>query len=366
MTYGRPERLAPPHSPAPTVIVEVVQWRWLALLPACAIAFAQPDDEIRKILTARIGDPQKKGMIAATIDGDGHRRVVAVGDVRPDSLFEIGSVTKVFTTLLLADMVERAEVSLDDPVAKYLPEGVRVPGGITLRQLAMHTSGLPRVPTNLSPKTLANPYVEYTPAKLYDFLNTYKLTRAPGEKWEYSNLGAGLLGHALARRAGLDYGTLVRFRIANPLDMTSTYTVLPEWLKSRAVKGHNALGQPVSNWDWDALAGAGALWSGADDMLDFVAANLGQKKSGLAPAMAAMQKGRVSVGGEIGQSLGWHTLTHNGADIFWKDGATFGFSSFIAFDPKTGRGVVVLCDAIGSVADIGFHLLDPSIPLRSE
>jgi len=343
-----------------------VHWRWLALLPACAIAFAQPDDDIRKILSGRIGDPQKKGMIAATIDGDGRRRVIAAGDVRPDSLFEIGSVTKVFTVLLLADMAERAEVGLDDAVSKYLPESVRVPGAITLRQLAMHTSGLPRVPNNLSPKTLANPYVDYTPAKLYDFLNAYKLPRPPGEKWEYSNLGAGLLGHVLARRAGMDYGTLVRFRIANELDMTSTYTVLPEWLQPRAVKGHNALGQPVSNWDWDALAGAGALWSGADDLLNLLAANLGQKKSGLAPAMAAMQKGRVPVANGIGQSLGWHTLTTTGGDLFWKDGATFGFSSFIGFDPKTGRGVVVLSDAIGGVADIGFHLLDSRIPLRSE
>jgi serine-type D-Ala-D-Ala carboxypeptidase/endopeptidase len=343
-----------------------VHWRWLALIPACAIAFAQPDDDIRKILTGRIADPQKKGMIAATIDGDGRRRIVAVGDVRPDSLFEIGSVTKVFTSLLLADMSERAEVSLDDPLAKYLPEGVHVPGPITLRQLAMHTSGFPRVPTNLSPKTLANPYVDYTPAKLYDFLNTYKLPRPPGEKWDYSNLGAGLLGHILARRAGIDYGTLVRLRIANPLDMTSTYTVVPDWLKPRAVKGHNVLGQPVSNWDWDALAGAGALWSSADDLLNFLAANLGQKKSGLAPAMAAMQKGRVPVANDIGQSLGWHTLTRNGADIFWKDGATFGFSSFLAFDPKTGRGVVILSDTAGSVADIAFHLLDPRLPLRSE
>jgi len=343
-----------------------VYWRWLALLPVCAIAFAQPDDEIRKILTARIADPQKKGMIAATIDGDGRRRIVTAGDVRADSLFEIGSVTKVFTSLLLADMAERAEVGLDDPIAKYLPEGVHAPGPITLRQLAMHTSSLPRVPTNLSPKTLANPYVDYTPAKLYDFLNTYKLTRPPGEKWEYSNLGAGLLGHILARRAGIEYGSLVRLRIANELDMTSTYTILPAWLKDRAVKGHNALGQPVANWDWDALAGAGALWSGADDLLNFLAANLGQKKSGLAPAMAAMQKGRVPVGNGIGQSLGWHTLTRNGADIFWKDGGTFGFTSFLAFDPKKGSGVVVLSDTFGDVSDIGLHLIDPSIPVRSK
>ena len=154
------------------------------------------------------------------------RRVVAYGslnqgDPRPlngDTIFEIGSVTKVFTSLLLADMVQRGEVALADPVAKYLPADVKVPerGGrvITLVDLSTHTSGLPRMPSNFHPKDPANPYADYTVEQLYQFLSSYQLTRDIGSQFEYSNLGGGLLGQALARRAGMDYEALVRSRIA--------------------------------------------------------------------------------------------------------------------------------------------------------
>jgi serine-type D-Ala-D-Ala carboxypeptidase/endopeptidase len=264
--------------------------------------------------------------------------------------------------------VERGEVALHDPVSKYLPEGVKVPQRgprpITLEDLATHMSGLPRVATNLSPKNLLNPYAGYTAERLYEFLRTYTLPREPGSKWEYSNLGAGLLGHVLARRAGMDYETLVRLRICGPLDMTSTWVNVPPEAQSRAVAGHNRALQPIVNWDFDVLAGAGALWSDAGDMLEFAAANLGQKKSGLAPAMAAMLKVRKETGmGKMGQALGWQTLQREEGDLIWKDGGTFGFSSFIGFDPRNKRGVVVLSDAGAAVVDLGFHLLDPRSPL---
>jgi D-alanyl-D-alanine-carboxypeptidase/D-alanyl-D-alanine-endopeptidase len=372
---GEPRSLhAPLHRPPLSVksasgYCRSVQWLCLILFFSGAIAFAQPDDEIRRILSDRIErDHQSLGMVVGIIDGDG-RRIVAQGDVRPDSLFEIGSITKVFTALLLADMAERGEVALSDPVTKYLPDGVKAPQRgrpMTLEDLSTHMSGLPRLPTNLSPRTLANPYVDYTPAKLYDFLGSYKLERESGAKWEYSNLAAGLLGHLLARRAGMDYDTMVRLRICGPLGMTSTVGVMPPELRPRAATGHNALLQPVRNWDWDALAGAGALWSSASDMLDFVDANLGKKKSGLAPAMAAMLKVRYPIGGNVGQALGWQTFTRDGVELFWKDGGTFGFASFVGFDPKSGRGVVVLSDAftLPGVSDIGMHLLDARNPLR--
>jgi serine-type D-Ala-D-Ala carboxypeptidase/endopeptidase len=168
----------------------------------------------------------------------GGRRIVAhgslaKGDKRPldgDTVFEIGSMTKVFTSLLLADMVRRGEVALADPVAKYLPAEVKVPerGGakITLQHLAMQTSALPRLPSNLNPKDANNPYADYTVQQLYEFLSSAELTRDIGSRYEYSNLGAGLLGHALARRAGTDYETLVRKSILDPLGMKSTSITL--------------------------------------------------------------------------------------------------------------------------------------------
>jgi CubicO group peptidase (beta-lactamase class C family) len=335
--------------------------RRFLLLPAAAIAFAQPDDEIRKLLSDRIDrDKKAKGIVVGLIDADGRRRIVAHGDVRPDSIFEVGSITKVFTALVLADMVQRAEVRLSDPVEKYLPEGVRMPRrgrDITLEDLATHMSGLPRLPTNVSPPNMADPYAAYTADGLYDFLRTYELTRDPGVKWEYSNVGSGLLGHVLARRAGADFESLVRLRICGPLDMMNTWVRLPRHLEERMTTGHSVQLLPVQAWNWDVLAGAGALRSDAADMLEFLAAAIGHKPSGLAPALAAMVSVRHPVTGDMGQAIGWNTVRRPAGEIFLKDGGTYGASTVIAFDPRRRTGVVVLSNAFGGVVDIGLRLI---------
>ena len=147
-------------------------------------------------------------------------------EVNGDTLFEIGSVTKTFTGLLLQDMVERGQMKLDDPVAKYLPTTVKMPTRngkeITLLQLATHTSGLPCMPDYIDPKRADDQDADFTVEKLYAFLSGYQLTRDPGAKWEYSNLGMGLLGHVIALKAGTDYESLVVERICRPLKMDST------------------------------------------------------------------------------------------------------------------------------------------------
>ena len=180
--------------------------------------------------------------------GSAHRLYgkLAKDDPRPlngDTLYEIGSITKVFTSLILADAVERGEVALTDPVAKFLPEKVKVPerGGrsITLQDLATHTSGLPRMPTNFSPKDPGNPFADYSVENMYAFLGGYQLTRDIGSQYEYSNLGAGLLGHALTLRTrSTDYESLVHARVLAPLDMTSTAVTLSPSMKSRLAAGH--------------------------------------------------------------------------------------------------------------------------------
>ncbi|MGO8731300.1 MAG: serine hydrolase [Terriglobia bacterium] len=338
-----------------------------------------PDSEIRKILVERVDTfHQGVGIVVGVIEPQG-RRVIAYGsvnqgDARPlngDTIFEIGSVTKVFTSLLLADMVQRGEVALADPVAKYLPADVRVPerGGrvITLVDLSTHTSGLPRLPSNLFPKDPANPYADYSAEQLYQFLSSYQLTRDIGSKFEYSNLGGGLLGHALARRAGMDYEALVRSRIAVPLGMDSTSITLSPDEKARLAVGHNDKLAPVPNWDFQVLAGCGALRSSVNDMLTFLAANLGYEKSPLAPAMAAMLSVRRPTGapglGEIG--LGWLIIKPSDNEIVWHNGGTFGYRSFIGYDAKTRAGVVVLSNTFTAtgVDDIGMHLLDSHSPL---
>jgi len=333
--------------------------------------------DIRAILADRIDvQHQGVGIVVGVIDSTG-RRVVAYGNtakggkpVDADSVFEIGSITKVFTSLLLADMVQRGEVALTDPVSKYLPANVKMPerGGkkITLVDLSTHTSGLPRLPSNLNPKDPANPYADYTVAQLYEFLSTVELTRDIGSKYEYSNLGGGLLGHVLALRAGSDYETLVRTRILQPLAMKSTAITLSKPMKERLATGHDPALQPVSNWHIPTLAGAGALRSTANDLLTFVGANLGIVKSPLAPSMAAMLATRRPTGiPSLDIALGWHISTHNEHEIVWHNGGTGGYRTWIGFDPKSRTGVVVLSNTstTAGVDDIGAHLLDPTIAL---
>ena len=359
----------------------------LAMIVSAASVWAQappnspvpPDSEIRKILVERIDSfHQGVGIVVGVVEPKG-RRVVAYGsldkgDPRPlngDTIFEIGSATKVFTSLLLADMVQRGEVALADPVAKYLPAEVKVPerGGraITLVDLSTHTSGLPRMPSNFNPKDPANPYADYTTELLFQFISSYQLTRDIGSQFEYSNLGGGLLGQALAHRAGVDYEALVRSRITGPLGMNSTGITLSPQMKARLAVGHNDKLVTVPNWDLPALAGAGALRSSVNDMLTFLAANLGYVKSPLAPAMAAMLSVRRPTGapggGEIG--LGWLITKPSEDEIVWHNGGTGGYRSFIGYDAKTRVGVVVLSNTFtaSGVDDIGMHLLDSHVPL---
>ena len=154
---------------------------------------------------------------------------------------------------------------------------------ITLEDLATHTSGLPRNPANLDAADPDNPYADYTVTQLYDFLASYELTTDPGSHFEYSNVGAALLGHALALRAGIPFEDLVRTRILEPLDMTSTGITLDPATAQRFVDGHDARGNVTSRFDMPVLAGAGALRSSVNDMLKFAAANLDPHGDDAAP-----------------------------------------------------------------------------------
>jgi CubicO group peptidase (beta-lactamase class C family) len=330
-------------------------------------------DEIREILVRRV-DHQKQavGIVVGIIEPNG-RRVVAYGHpangdprvVDGDTIFEIGSVSKVFTSLLLADMVNRNEVNLDDPAAKYLPD-VTLPERsgkpITLLDLSTHSSGLPPLPTNLKPTDPRNPYAGYAVDDLYQFISGYTLPRDPGSEFEYSNLGAGLLGHVLACRAGTDYESLIRRRITQPLSMPDTGITLSSSMEQRMATGHDAMLAPVANWDLPTLAGAGALRSSANDMLTFLEAFLGYRESPLAPAMRAMLDVRRPMG-KIEIGLAWFLL----GDGAWHSGATGGFRSFLGCEPTAGIGVVVLSNAATPIGvdDIGGHLLNQKVPLAN-
>lgn len=332
--------------------------------------------EIRSILENRIDVGKKAiGIVVGTIDDKG-RAVIGYGklaqdrDQKPDgdTVYEIGSITKVFTSLVLADMIERGEVKPDDPVAKFLPSTVTVPSRngrqITLLDLSMQISGLPRMPNNMKPADFANPYADYDPPKLYDFLSSYKLTRDIGEKYEYSNLAVGLLGHALALKAGLSYEELIRRRILEPLGMTSSSITLSEAQKAHLAPGYDAALKPVKNWDLNALQGAGALRSTANDMLKFLAANLELTDSPLKAALRRMRSVHRETGTpDLEIAMAWHVFHKFGTDIYWHNGGTAGYRTFAGFDPAKKTGVVVLCNTFFDTDDLGYHILNSQYPV---
>lgn len=289
--------------------------------------------------------------------------------INRETVFEIGSITKAFTGTLLADAARRGEVSLDDPVQKHLPADVHMPVGenrpITLRDLATHVSGLPRLPANLLPGDPTNPYANFTADELHKFLSAYTLPVKVGEKYAYSNLGAGLLGHVLGRVQGKSYEELVVERIAEPLGMSSTALTISADMRARLARGHNQHGKQVPNWDFAALAGCGAIRSTTSDMLRFLAANMGLIDSDLLPAMRDAWADPRDIGSEsVRVGLGWHTLGEGDRLIVWHNGRTGGYGSFCGFVPARKRGVVILANASVRIDDLGRHLLDESFPLE--
>jgi CubicO group peptidase (beta-lactamase class C family) len=341
------------------------------------------EEEVRRILVDRIDSRGQSVGIAVGLVAGSLRRVVAWGrvargDADPvsgDTIFELSSVTKVFTATLLADMAERGEVALAMPVSACLPATVKVPRRgdreITLIDLATHTSGLPRLPTNMPMTNPRDPYDGYGVGELYEFLATYELPRDIGADYEYSNLGYGLLAHALALRAGIDYEDLLRARICAPLGLGSTAVRLADDQRRRLAVGHNDRLEAVEGWDYGVMAGAAALKSTVHDQLRFLAAQLGHFPSPLASALPTLlSMRRRAAAANVETALGWHVVTHGGQEIVMQGGITGGYSSFLGYLPATGLGVVVLSNAMSlagprpGVDDIGMHLLVREFPLN--
>ena len=276
-----------------------------------------------------------------------------------DTLFEIGSVSKAFTGLILAKMVEDHTVTLSDPVQSLLGDSISVPKGereITLVDLSTHSSGLPRMPTNFAPKDPANPYADYTVEQMAKFLAGHKLRRQPGEKYEYSNLAVGLLGHALARKSDMPYEALLTKTICQPLALGDTVITLDEAHKARLAAGHDFDGRPAANWDLPTLAGAGAIRSTTADMLKFLAANLGLAHSPLEAAMRLSQQAQFKNPDGPDMALGWHW--NRDGKVIGHDGETAGYHAYVGFQPEKKIGVVVLAgSAVGQVNALGLALL---------
>jgi D-alanyl-D-alanine-carboxypeptidase/D-alanyl-D-alanine-endopeptidase len=341
-----------------------------------AVPMTAQEDPLRAALVNRIDVGRRgTGAVIGRLGPDGRRAFTVYGRLAADgptpgadTIFEIGSITKVFTALVLADMVERGEVTFETPVSQLLP-GVAVPSrngrAITLADLTTHTSGLPRLPTNLDATSLENPYARYRAADLYAFLAGHALSRDPGAHWEYSNLGAGLLGHALSMKAGVSYEELLRRRVLTPLAMADTTITIAPGQRARMATAHDGEGRPVAWWDFDALAGAGGVRSTAADMLTFAAAAMGGDTP-LEAAFARMTALRRPTGQAMTKQLaGWIAMPAADVELLAHDGGTAGFRSALMIDVAGKRAAVAWINGSEDVTDLAGHAVDARIPLRT-
>ncbi len=333
------------------------------------------DAAVKKLLVTRIDiDRRNLGIVVGIVSPSG-RRIISHGHMSltdsrspgADTVFEIGSVTKLFTSALLADMVQQGEVSLADSVFKYLPIQANPSNGtrtITLADLATHTAGLPLWPSNVpSTREGALAMASYRQDQLFEYLSSLPISEQVGRKWSYSNAGVGILGLALARRADSTYDKLVQSRITTPLKMKSTAQVLSESMKARIAEGSDAELHAAPRWDVPVLAGAGSLHSSANDMLTFLEA-LGDPNSPVGRILPTMLATRRE-GPGIPQALGWLIIPAGSpGDILTHIGGTLGFSSAVSYDPKSRTGVVVLSNTSSGVGDLARHILRPALPIN--
>jgi serine-type D-Ala-D-Ala carboxypeptidase/endopeptidase len=325
-------------------------------------------ERVKKAAQERIAADTYQTLVFGLVDGD-NTEIVTFGKLDNgnapdgDTVFEIGSITKSFTATLLAQAVLSGKVMLDAPVAQLLPD-FKIPSRagkeITLEQLGTQHSALPRLPSNMQPKDPADPYADYDTAKLKAFLADYQLLRDPGADYEYSNLGFGLLGYALAQVEHTTYGAMTDEQILKPLGMTMSGTVLSDTMRAHLAPGHDNTGSAMKNWDFDALAGAGAIRSTANDMLRYLKANMGIDQSPLTDAMKLAQQPRSDMTKTIRIGLAWMT-TRRG--IIWHNGETGGYHSFLGFTADGRHGVVILSNTAANFDDLGFATLVASAPL---
>lgn len=305
--------------------------------------------------------PRFPSLALAVVDDAGGSATLS-GRTPPTSatLFQIGSVTKVFTALVLARHVVRGELALDQPVAELLPSDWSWPAGasITLGELATHSSGLPRVPPGLWGKALGrdpDPYADLGAPELAAALARTSLRRRGRQR--YSNLGMGLLGHALAHHRGTSYAELVTSEVTAPLGMSDTVVERSEDQLARSATGHTRRGRArTTAWRFDALAGAGALWSTLDDMRVFVGAHISPPDDELGAAVRLATSPHLDASGGP-HGLGWiRSPGSRGPTTWFHNGGTAGFRSMIVVCPELRRGSVALANSDRSVDGLGLVL----------
>ena len=264
-----------------------------------------------------------------------------------DNIFEIGSITKVFTSTVLASLVQDKKIKLSDGINAYYPFTFKDNITICFENLANHTSGLPRLPDNLDPSNINNPYKNYGAKEMEEYLAKFlKLEHEPAKTYVYSNLGAGLLGYTLGLSQKTSYQNLLQKLIFDKYEMSSSFTSSRD-LGDKLVKGLTPNGEPVSNWDFDVLCGAGGIVSTTEDLSKFAKAQFDPKNKDLALTRNVTFK----LGENMNIGLGWHVIrSASGKDICWHNGGTGGYSSSMAVNVEDKTAVIILSN-VASIND---------------
>jgi D-alanyl-D-alanine-carboxypeptidase/D-alanyl-D-alanine-endopeptidase len=337
------------------------------------------DSALLELLKLHVKENRAAGVVVGLLTPTGDRRVIAHGNpgvgrlpLDGNSVFKMASITKSFLGTLLAVLVMDSSVALDQPVQQLLPSSVTMPTfagkEITLRHLSTHTSALARDATADS----SGSSEDFTAEKLYSFVSGLTLPQEPGTKWQYSNVGAALLGHALANRAGKPFAQLLSERILAPLGIELSGVELTPHMQAHLVQGHDPDGAPLPDTRGaPAYVPAGGLRSTANDLLTFIAANIdahvGLRTDELGRAMALAHRVHYEQPRPdttpILMGLNWYLRPIGTDTIIWHGGGVQGYGTFIGFIPSRRTGVVVLTNSgRGDAYNLGFHLLDPSLP----
>jgi CubicO group peptidase (beta-lactamase class C family) len=276
------------------------------------------------------------------------------------NLYEIGSISKTFTGILLAKAVTENKIRLNDPVNKYLPKNIPVIkfGNDTLKivHLSNHTSGLPPLPDNFGATDLINPYKDYDEKKLLEYLKHASLSRKPGEKLEYCNLAVGLLGYILQQVNKMSFEKMATNYITSKAGMTDTRQFLVKKDSALFVQGYNESILPQSQWDFKALAAAGSLRSNAEDMLKYAALNLEATDNKLLKAIILSHQPTFEDGQQkIG--LNWFIQNWGWGPVLFHGGATGGYRSLLAINAKTKNAVIILSNTAVSNDEVGAAIL---------
>ena len=324
-------------------------------------------DEVLESIERRIEEGLTPSIALALIDSSGIKffnfgKTAKHGkEVDENTIYEIGSISKVFTGILLAQQVLDGDLKLEDEINGYLPNNIKVPvigdKEITFGNLTDHTSGLPGMPYNFRPANRNNPYADYTVEQMYEFISNYHPVRTVGSEFEYSNLAQGLLGHLLAMNKACSYEELMVQTIADPLEMNDTRIELTRRMEENLAPGHSGR-RRVQNWDIPTLAGAGAIRSSTSDMAKFVSANLAYSNSPLMKAMELSHQIRHDMAGNRSIAMAWIIMKGEKGNIICHGGATGGYRTFIGFVKESGKGVVLLTNSSEGADDIGYYLLD--------